>query len=162
VASFRGRPVVSWVLDSVRAAGFNEVLVVTGADPLDGLLPEDVRVLPNPAWADGQATSLALAVAAAEEAGHRALVIGLGDQPLVPTSAWRTVGATAGDIVTASFDGDRRPPVKLERSVWPLLPTGGDEGARALMRSRPDLVCAVPCVGNPVDIDTLEDLVRWS
>lgn len=159
---FRGRPVISWVLDSVLAAGFNEVLVITGSADLDGLLPDGVRRLANPRWEEGQATSLQVAVEAAEAAGHRAIVVGLGDQPLVPPAAWRTVGATAGPIVTAEFDGQRRPPVKLDRSVWPLLPDSGDEGARAVMRSRPDLVCGVPCVGNPADIDTVEDLARWS
>ena len=162
VAPFRGRPVVAWVLDAVRAAGFDEVLVVTGADPLEGLVPDDVTVVPNRRWAEGQSTSLTAAVAAAGAGGHRAVVVGLGDQPLVPASAWRAVGAAAGPIVTASFGGDRRPPVKLERSVWDLLPSEGDEGARSLMRGRPDLVSAVPCVGNPADIDTAEDLARWS
>jgi molybdenum cofactor cytidylyltransferase len=161
-AAFRGRPVLAWVLDEVGAAGFDEIVVVTGADPLDDLVPDGVVRLHNPDWADGQAGSLQLAIAHAEQAGHRAVVVGLGDQPLVPAAAWRTVGATAGPIVTASFDGHHRPPVKLDRQVWPLLPQQGDEGARALMRLRPDLVSAVPCSGNPVDIDTVEDLARWS
>jgi molybdenum cofactor cytidylyltransferase len=162
LAPFRGRPVISWVLDEVVAAGFDEVLVITGAHALDDLVPPQVHRLDNPRWAEGQATSLRLATDAAEAAGHSAIVVGLGDQPLVPASAWRTVGAAAGAIVAADFDGRLRPPVKLDRSVWPLLPASGDEGARALMRSRPDLVCAVRCVGNPVDIDTVEDLARWS
>jgi molybdenum cofactor cytidylyltransferase len=165
-APLQGRPVLAWVLDEVTAAGFNEVLVVTGADDLDDVIEgaDDgrLRVVRNQDWARGQATSLALAVAEAERAGHRAIVVGLGDQPMVPAAAWRTVGATAGPVVTASFDGHRRPPVKLERTVWPLLPAEGDEGARSLMRARPDLVHAVPCRGNPVDIDTVEDLARWS
>ncbi len=166
-ADFRGRPLVAWALEAAAGAGFNQLYVVTGAvdvaDIVVGVLGEgQATVIHNPAWAEGQATSLAAAVGAASTDGHRAIVVGLADQPLVPTSAWRSVGATAGDIVTANFDGARRPPVKIERTVWDSLPTSGDEGARSVIRLRPDLVSEIPCSGNPVDIDTLEDLQQWS
>ncbi|MEM7339800.1 MAG: nucleotidyltransferase family protein [Actinomycetota bacterium] len=161
-ASFRGRPVVSWVLDEVKAAGFNEVMLVAGAVDLADLVDDGVTLVHNPDWASGQASSLQVAVAAARAADHQALVVGLGDQPLVPASAWRAVGAAAGPIVTASFDGKARPPVKLDRSVWDELPTRGDQGARVLMDRRPELVSEIACRGNPADIDTVEDLRQWS
>jgi CTP:molybdopterin cytidylyltransferase MocA len=161
-ASFRGRPVVCWAVGAAASAGFDQLYVVTGAVPLDDLLGAEATVIHNPHWAGGQATSLRVAVEAADADGHEALVVGLGDQPLVPAEAWRAVGAAAGPIVTATFDGRRRPPVKLHRSVWPELPRQGDHGARTLMRERSDLVSEVPCWGNPVDIDTVEDLRRWS
>jgi CTP:molybdopterin cytidylyltransferase MocA len=46
--------------------------------------------------------------------------------------------------------------------VWPLLPRQGDEGARVVMAQHPELVEAVACLGQPIDIDTLEDLAQWS
>lgn len=166
LAPFRGRPLVQWAVQAADEAGFNQLFVIQGAVELGETVAEVVDdravLVDNPAWADGQATSLRVAIEAAKAAGHRAIVIGLGDQPLVPASAWRSVGASAGPIVTATFDGKRRPPVKFESSVWDEISGVGDEGARSLLKQRPELVCELPCTGNAVDIDTLEDLRRWS
>jgi CTP:molybdopterin cytidylyltransferase MocA len=162
LAPFRGRPLVLWSVTAALSAGFDDVLVVTGAADLSEVLPPEVVVVPNPKWAEGQATSLAAALDAAEAKGHDAVVVGLGDQPLVPTEAWRAVGTTDGDIVVATYDGVRRNPVRLARSVWAEVDREGDEGARTLMRRRPELVTEVPCSGYPVDVDTREDLDRWS
>ena len=166
-APFRGRPLAAWALDAATTAlgpGLDELVVVVGDVDLSDLVPTSARTVANPRAAEGQATSLATAIEAAEAADHEAVVVGLADQPLVPAEAWRLVATAApgSAIVTATFAGARRPPVRLERSVWPLLPTVGDEGARALLRSRPELVTEVPCPGDPADIDTPEDLERWS
>jgi CTP:molybdopterin cytidylyltransferase MocA len=50
-------------------SGLDPVWVVTGAVDLHGVLPSEAVVLPNPRWAQGQATSLQVAVAAARAAG---------------------------------------------------------------------------------------------
>jgi molybdenum cofactor cytidylyltransferase len=162
LTDFRGRPLAAWAVEHALEAGLEETIVVVGSVDLSGILPDGVVVVENPDWADGQASSLAVGVDRAARGGHLAAVIGLGDQPLVPASAWSAVAARDSPVAVASFGGRRRPPVRLARSVWPLLPSAGDEGARALMRERPDLVSEVPCEGEPFDIDTVEDFARWS
>jgi molybdenum cofactor cytidylyltransferase len=154
-----GRPLVAWSLQAAVQAGCAEVVVVEGAVDLSDVVPSTVIRLVNDRWAEGQAGSLALALAWCLAKGRAAAVVGLGDQPLVPASAWRAVAeSTAAPIVAASYGGQRRNPVRLARSVWPLLPAHGDEGARLLMARRPDLVAEVACEGVPADIDTAEDL----
>jgi molybdenum cofactor cytidylyltransferase len=161
-AHWRGRPLLTWAVEHALAAGLDETWVVAGAADLAGLLPPEVRVLPNPDWVQGQATSLAVAVDAARERGAEAVVIGLGDQPDVPASAWRAVAAATFPISVATYGGRRRNPVRLARGVWELLPRSGDAGARVVMTQRPELVGEVPCQGNPGDIDTVEDLQGWN
>lgn len=162
LAPIGGVPVVRRAVEAALAAGLDETVVVVGAVPLADVLPDGVTVVVAPRWAEGQAHSLQAAVAHARRRGHAAVVVGLGDQPGVPPSAWRTVAATPGELVVADFGGRRRPPVKIAASLFDELPRDGDEGARVLMRRRPDLVRAVACEGDPADVDTREDLGRWS
>ncbi len=162
LAPVEGVPLVRRAVDAARAADFAETVVVMGATDLLDALPEDVTVLRNHDWAEGQATSLQVAVAYAGSVGHRAVVFGLGDQPGVPASAWEAVGSEDHDLVVASFGGRLRPPVKVGAALWSRLPLTGDEGGRTLIRRQPDLVRALPCEGNPDDIDTVEDLAGWN
>ncbi|KAA0233049.1 MAG: Nicotine blue oxidoreductase [Acidimicrobiales bacterium] len=161
-APFRGSTVIGSSIAAALAAGLDQTFVVTGAVELGDLLPDAVTVVVNPRWEDGLATSLRAGVAAAGAAGHEAVVIGLGDQPLVTPACWRAVAASESPLATASYGGERRPPVRLAREVWEDLPTAGDSGARRLLGSRPDLVEAVACTGEAADIDTWEDLRAWS
>lgn len=159
----RGRPVVAWAIDAALAAGFDELVVVTGAVALP--VPAGVRVLHNDRSTEGQATSLALAVERGRTAGHDVLVVGLGDQPFLTPEAWRAVAAAVSlerPLATASYDGVAGQPVAMHSSLWDEIPTTGDAGARSLLSRHRDLLVEVPCTGSPADIDTLEDLARWS
>ena len=161
-ADAAGRPLVSYALDAMAAAGLPLLVVVTGAIDLDDLLPAGVVAIGNPAWERGQATSLATAVAWARPRDVDAIVVGLGDQPGVTAASWRAVAAaSATPIAIATYSGRRGHPVRLAREVWPSLPTEGDAGARSLIGASPDLVTEVPSVGDPADVDTVEDLARW-
>jgi CTP:molybdopterin cytidylyltransferase MocA len=165
LADLRGIPVYRHALDAAVSAAVGPVIVVTGAAALE--LPDGVTVVHNGAWASGQASSLALALVTTTTTfpDADAVVVGLADQPFVPADAWRRVAGapTECTVVVASYAGERGPnPVRLHRSTWSMLPTSGDAGARALIRENPQLVCEVPCGGSATDIDTLEDLKRWT
>jgi CTP:molybdopterin cytidylyltransferase MocA len=163
LASFRARPLIAWAVDAALGAGLDETIVVSGSVDLSAVVPADVTVLDNEGWPSGLASSLRVGLDWCERRGHGAAVVGLGDQPLVPADAWRAVASSTGaPIAVATYAGRRRNPVRLARSVWPLVPVTGDQGARAVMASRPELVREVACPGDPADVDTVEDLRQWS
>jgi molybdenum cofactor cytidylyltransferase len=159
--------VIERALVHALAAGIGPVIVVTGAAPavVPPAVADQLVVRHNERWAEGQLTSLLVGLDAAAELGAHDVVVGLADQPGIAPSDWQAVAAAAGSIVVATYAGRRANPVKLDadaqRLIRTLLPETGDEGARALMRLRPDLVREVPCTGSPDDIDTEEDLRRW-
>lgn len=158
----QGVPLVRHAVNAALEADLDETVVVTGNVDLEHVLPGEVTVIRNESWQRGQATSLAAGVAYAGSQGHRAVVFGLGDTPGVPASAWAAVGASDSDLAIADFGGRRRPPARVGAALWSHLPLDGDVGCRILMRKRPELVHAIPCEGDPHDIDTLEDLRKWS
>jgi CTP:molybdopterin cytidylyltransferase MocA len=162
LAPIGGSTLIEAALRPALEAGLDEVIVVTGAVDLDRQLLPEVTVAVNEAWRAGLASSLRVACAVASTHGHDAIVVGLGDQPGLPGEAWRSLAASGYPIAVATYDGRRGHPVRLSSEVWPLLPVSGDAGARTVISLRPELVGEVPCRGRPADIDTVEDLDRWS
>ena len=158
----RGKPIVRHAVDAARRAGFDEVIVVSGCVDLTEVMPQDVTIIHNEHWEHGQSSSLRGAVTYAAAEGHRAVVVGLGDQPGVGVAAWQAVGESEADLAAADFGEGHRPPVRLSAAMWASLPVSGDEGARALWRERPEMVESIPCDGDSADVDTLEDLRRWT
>jgi CTP:molybdopterin cytidylyltransferase MocA len=138
------------VLAALRSSSVEDLLVVAGAHPVD----VDARVVDCPEWERGMGASLRCGLQALRPEVEAAAVV-LADGPDLSQAAVDRVIAAwrdgAGDVVAASYGGDRGHPVVLGRAVWGRIP---DEGARAL---EPVLV---PCddLGTPGDVDFADDV----
>jgi CTP:molybdopterin cytidylyltransferase MocA len=136
------------VLDRVRTAGVEEIVVVVGAHELE----TDARVVRCPEWARGPGASLRCGVEALPPEAEAALVV-LADGPDLDPRAVERILSHVGEseVVAATYGGIRLHPVLLARSVWSRIP---DEGARGL----PAL--EVPCddLDSPGDVDFADDL----
>jgi nicotine blue oxidoreductase len=160
----------------LRAGGADPILVVTGAAQVELSRTETVV---NEEWRTGMGSSLraalnALADAVEERDHHPALasdvgaaVVALADQPLVgPEAVARLIAAyrAGASVAVAAYEGHPRNPVLLAREHWPevIAAAVGDQGARAFLRARPDLITLIECgdTGRPDDIDTTADLEK--
>lgn len=139
------------VLDALRASSVEELVVVAGAYPLD----VDAPVVECPEWELGPGASLRCGLNALSPEAEAGVVV-LADGPdLAPAAVDRVIEAWrrgAGEILAASYGGERGHPVLLGRSVWSRIP---HEGARAF---EPVLI---PCddLGPPGDIDRPDQLL---
>jgi len=153
----------------LRAGGADPVLIVTGAAQVELGAEAQVRTVYNAEWPTGMESSLRAALRALAEPNVGpdvgAAVVALADQPLVGAAAVsRLIAAyrAGASVAVAGYDGKPRNPVLLAREHWPevIAMAAGDQGARAFLRARPDLVTLVECgdTGRPDDIDTPADL----
>ncbi len=161
-----GAPVIRRVAEAVSAAGFAEVVVVTGADDAGiraALVGLGARILHAPDWAEGMAGTLRTGIAAiAPDA--KGVCIFLGDMPLVPVSLCPELTEAAEQAVYAArprLEGKPGHPVALTRAAFAdLLALTGDQGATALIKQRPEAVAYIDTAesGTLLDIDTPADL----
>jgi CTP:molybdopterin cytidylyltransferase MocA len=163
-----GQPLVCHVVEAATEGGCHRVIAVYSQPGVKDAIGLSATCVENPDAASGQASSLKVGLASVPEDMAGALVM-LGDQPLVGARTveillrtWRREGSRPA--VATSYDGDRkdwRPPVLLDRALWPeLMALEGDAGARQLLEKRPELVDTVHSAGRPDDVDTPEDYAK--
>lgn len=168
LAELKDVPLIEHVLGTLEPSPVDEVLVVVGddAERLHKVCESyGARMIENSDWEQGQSTSVRTGLRALG-LGVRAAVVLLGDQPLAGLSVGPLVSAfeEGAKVAVATYGGKMRNPVLFAREVWPLLlgELSGDVGAKPFLMRHPELVVGVPCdgVGDPVDVDTIEDLRR--
>ncbi|MDQ2808043.1 MAG: nucleotidyltransferase family protein, partial [Chloroflexota bacterium] len=161
-----GQPLVVHAARGLLALGLVEVVVVLRPDQpalAADLARLPVRIVYNPAAAAGQATSLAVGVAALGPDSAAALVA-LGDTPTVAPAVFAALLAAYSvhprPITQPVYGAQPGPPTLFARVAWPALADlHGDDGARALIRTHPAWLTRVPLPAAllPPDIDTPAD-----
>jgi molybdenum cofactor cytidylyltransferase len=168
LAPFRGRPLVEHALAALAGPDVAGRFVVLGAQAdavAAGADLGDAQVVRCPDWAEGLSASLRAGVAAAASAGFDAVVIVLGDQPLLSAAAVARIVAARKpaelDAVRAGYDGVPAHPTLLEASAFgAVAELRGDAGARQALAALRVAQIACDGLGRPDDVDTPADLAR--
>ncbi len=158
-----GQTLLERGLQLLSDAGCAPLYAVVGASvPADALAA--ATYVTNRDWDTGMASSLRAGLAAAT---GTAALIALVDQPGITAEAVRRLRAAhrPGFAAVATFEGEIRTPVLLDRALWAEVSEAvtGDAGARYWLRRNPSRVIPVACddVADPTDLDLPEDLTRW-
>lgn len=167
---FRGKPILTWVLELVERLPVAERVLILGAyaDRIRAALflegqgrarrrgGQEWQVVLNPGWEEGMGSSLRLAAGI----GQGGLLLFLGDMPRVPEEVARAVILRAGEKpLGPSYQGQRGFPLFFPASLRPILQRArGDEGARGMIPSWELIPVDDP--GVIADVDTPADLME--
>lgn len=167
LAEFEGDPVVVRAARSLCEADLDEVAAVLGfeAGRVGAALADlPVELLTNPAFAEGQSTSVGRGAAWAADRDAAAAVFALGDMPAVSPATsdalvdrWRETGAS---VVVPEHRGQRGNPVLFDAVHFDALQAlEGDVGGRPVLRAAEDLDrVPVDDPGVLRDVDRVGDL----
>ena len=169
LSPLRGRPLLQHAIDAANMSSLETVVIVLGADADEiarRVAVGRARIVRNPEYATGQASSLRAGVRAIASDAD-AVVVLLGDQPLVTSALLDAIATrhreTAAAAVVCVQDGRRSPPTLLHRDLFPAIhELRGDVGAREILARRSDVVTldVDPALAGLNDIDTPADLER--
>ncbi len=168
---WQGEPLVTRAARIALESGASETIVITGAvaeqveaalAPLRAAQRRRLRVVFNPAWQDGQAGSVRVAVEALPTSCEAALFLPV-DQPHLPATllrrlwqAWRA----ASDLAAVALAGEIRgaPALFDQRFFGQLRQVQGDRGGGMLLRRHAAEVSAIEAQDEWLaDVDTPED-----
>lgn len=169
-----GESMVRNAVKVALAAQASQVILVTGAYAeevanqvidLVGATWGLLSIVHNPAWAEGQATSMHVGLdALSEHCG--AVIFSPVDQPFMPPLLLNQLGEAwqEGALLAApSVEGELRgAPSLFDRSLWPeLYAVEGDVGGRAVLRAHAKEVQRIDAPAAWLrDLDTPEDLAE--
>ncbi|AUI53866.1 hypothetical protein AC20117_22930 (plasmid) [Arthrobacter crystallopoietes] len=151
---------------TLQEAGCSPVSVVLGceADEVQRTAHlADMRVVVNPQWASGMASSFRVGIAASI-LGEADILVSVVDQPDVSKEIIARLRGDHGPgrITVPLYAGNPGHPVLLDAALArkAAATAAGDSGARAFMLRHPSVVDYVDCsdLGSGLDVDTPEDL----
>ena len=163
------RTLLDLALDNVRQSSAEEIILVLGSSAAEikqQVATKGLKVVVNPAYAEGMGSSLRAGIAAVDPNTQAALIV-LADQPLVrPATLDRLIEhhrSTGAQIVIPTYNGFRGNPVLLDRSVFrEVMEIRGDIGCRAIFGGHTENISKleVADVGILLDVDTGGDLEK--
>ncbi len=164
-----GRPMVARVVDAALESRLAGTVVVVGheAEKVRQILRgRPVRIVDNPAFANGLSTSVRAALAGVGPDYDGALFL-LADQPFVTSilidRLLEAFAASVKPIVRPDLEGRPGNPVLFSATLFPeLMEETGDRGGRDVIERHQHEVCLV-AVDDPLvclDIDSLEEYER--
>ncbi len=161
MAPLGGKSLIEWAASAGRSINAAQHFLIAAPDFPQHSCPEGYDPLSNPDAAEGMASSLRVAARHAREADATALLVLLGDMPLIrPAHLAALLAALSDDparpVFSRTAGGAPQPPVLFPAMFFPAIEAlAGDSGARSLARGATFVEAPADSL---LDVDTPADL----
>jgi len=161
LSSYRGRPLVDWIIDAAVTSKASNILIVTGhkGERLASLLDDRrIAAVGNPDFDSGMSSSIKAGIRALPRDIEGAIVC-LADMPKLTAQHLDALidAFTGGNICAPTYKGQRGNPVLWPRSRFSdLLTLEGDKGARDILKKLRNEITLVEMADDAIlfDVDT--------
>lgn len=164
---WQDRPLLTHTINIADSLLNNRVIVVLGAHAYEiqsAIALDKVRVVPNPNWQEGIASSIRAGINALPTSAEAALLL-LCDQPLIKHEhlhallrAWQSEPTR---IVASHYHDSVGVPALFPAEYFgELLTLQGDRGAKRLLLEHREALVEIPLKQAELDIDHTEDFHR--
>jgi molybdenum cofactor cytidylyltransferase len=165
---WNGKPFIRWCAETSILAGLDPVIVVLGAnseDILPALAGLPIKIVNNPGWNEGQASSLQVGIQSLPKETGAAIFI-LTDQPQVTPELLDKMKSehahTLAKIIAPTVDGQRTTPTLFDRNTFAeLQKLQGDSGGRQLFSQYQPRYFEYSDSSLLLDIDQPEDYQKF-
>jgi len=170
--SIAGQPLLLKSVEAAIESGIKSIIVVLGANEeahRQVIKDAGVQVVVNTDWKKGMGSSLktGLSFLLQQLPRAEAVITMVCDQPLINsdhlTKLISEYKSSESVIVASFYQGVAGVPVLFDRTLFSELLSMPDEaGAKKIIQQHPHLVKTVPFPGGEIDIDTEDDLKKFS
>ena len=161
-----GKPAIQILIDSMKAAGLDEVFVVIGhnRDTIENYLSDkEVTVVYNADYQDGMFTSIKAGIKAAKDGGYDCVLMTPVDIPLIPPYIFKAVVNryynNEGSFTVACYQGNKGHPLCIPTAFADeILADPGEQGMKSITSRHADDMVYVDtnCKSITMDMDTPE------
>lgn len=161
---FQGESLLRRTVRAALSVSGAEVMLLLGfkADDMTKEVTDlPVRIVLNPAWEEGIASSIRAGIQSLSPSIEAAMFL-VCDQPYITgellQNIARAYAASGKPMVACEYEGIVGVPALFARGLFDrLLRLHGNSGARAVLQQDPDDVFRIPFPQGTVDIDTIQD-----
>ncbi len=170
--SIAGQPLLLKSVEAAIESGIKNIIVVLGANEEahhQVIKGTGIHMVVNTDWKKGMGNSLkaGLSYVLQQTPKTEAVITMVCDQPLITSDQLKKLIAehesSRSTIVASFYQGVAGVPVLFHRTLFSELLSMPDEaGAKKIIQQHPHLVKTVPFPGGEIDIDTDDDLKKFS